>query len=212
MSEGALAMPGPLRPGPMGTQLESLGASGEERTLDREGELDRFLAGVERSAFRMARFAVRDTDEALDIVQDAMIQLVRRYAGRAAEEWRPLFFRILTNRIRDWQRRYKVRSRVMVWLRRSGEPDERPDLVETAPAPAHVVPEREAEMDQTLAALEEAVERLPPRQQQAFLLRTMQGLDVAETARAMGCSQGSVKTHYSRAVHALRAGLGGHWS
>ncbi len=205
MSEGALVR------GPMCLALQSSTAGGE-LTLDRERELNRFLADVERRAFRIARFAVRDTEEALDIVQEAMIRLARHYGQRGESEWRPLFYRILTNRIRDWQRRARVRSRVMVWSRANREEDDWQDPVGTAPDPAGRTPQEQAVAHETLDALERAVEDLPARQQQAFLLRTFEGLDVAQTARAMGCSQGSVKTHYSRAVHSLRAQLGEYWS
>jgi len=170
--------------------------------------LNQFLAGVELKAFRIAQAALRHEDDALDAVQDAMLQLARAYAGRPAEEWKPLFYRILENRIRDMQRRRTVRGRVMAWLpARSDDDDEEFDpiaqAVSTEPPPV-----RRLELDEALGALDEALQKLPPRQQQAFLLRTLEGLDVAETALAMGCSEGSVKTHYFRAVQALRAQLG----
>lgn len=184
----------------------------KEAVLDHSRELDRFLAGVEKRAFRIAQIAVRDTDDALDIVQDAMLQLARRYAARPSEEWKPLFYRILNNRIRDCQRRRVVRSRIMAWLpvRRDDE-DEAPDPIESA-AGSEIAPSELAQIDETLQALERALGDLPARQQQAFLLRTLEGFDVAATAAAMGCSQGSVKTHYFRAVQMLRERLGEFWS
>jgi RNA polymerase sigma-70 factor (ECF subfamily) len=170
--------------------------------------LNQFLAGVELKAFKIAQAALRHEDDALDAVQDAMLQLARAYADRPAQEWKPLFYRILENRIRDMQRRRTVRGRVIAWLPFRGDEDEdEPDPIAQAPSP-EPQPPRRLELDQAMAALEKALGELPRRQQQAFLLRTLEGLDVAETAAAMGCSQGSVKTHYFRALQALRAQLG----
>ena len=174
----------------------------------RSRALNQFLAGVELKAFKMAQAALRHEDDALDAVQDAMLQLVRAYAARPAEEWKPLFYRILENRIRDLQRRRTVRGRVIAWLPfRGDEGDDEPDPIAQAPSP-EPQPPRRLELDQAVAGLEKALGELPGRQRQAFLLRALEGLDVAETAAAMGCSQGSVKTHYFRALQALRAQLG----
>jgi RNA polymerase sigma-70 factor (ECF subfamily) len=183
-----------------------------EGTLDQARELDRFLKDVERRALRIAEIGVHDADEAHDIVQEAMIQLVRRYSARPAEEWKPLFYRILKNRIHDFQRRRAVRSRVIAWWTGGvrDEGDETPDPIESAEAP-DADPGARLESEQAMTSLERALQRLPARQQQAFMLRTFEGLDVAATARAMGCSEGSVKTHYFRAVQALRGELGEHW-
>jgi RNA polymerase sigma-70 factor (ECF subfamily) len=178
----------------------------EEQTQTRA--LNQFLAGVELKAFKIAQTALRHEDDALDAVQDAMLQLARAYSARPPEEWKPLFYRILENRIRDMQRRRTVRGRIMAWLPLRGEDDDE-DFDPVAQAPSlEPQPVRRLELDEAMGALEQALGRLPPRQQQAFLLRTLEGLDVAETARAMGCSEGSVKTHYFRAVQALRAQLG----
>ena len=174
----------------------------------RSRALNQFLAGVELKAFKIAQAALRHEDDALDAVQDAMLQLVRAYAHRPAQEWKPLFYRILENRIRDLQRRRTVRGRVIAWLPfRGDEDDDEPDPIAQAPSP-EPQPPRRLELDQAVAALEKALGELPGRQRQAFLLRALEGLDVAETAAAMGCSQGSVKTHYFRALQALRAQLG----
>jgi RNA polymerase sigma-70 factor (ECF subfamily) len=170
--------------------------------------LNQFLAGVELKAFKIAQAALRHEDDALDAVQDAMLQLARAYAGRPAEEWKPLFYRILENRIRDMQRRRTVRGRVIAWLPLRGEDDEDElDPIAQAASP-DPQPSRRLELDEAVAALEKGLAELPRRQQQAFLLRTLEGMDVAATARAMGCSEGSVKTHYFRALQALRAQLG----
>ena len=179
-------------------------------TLQRERQLNQFLAEVERRALRIAEIAVRDRDEALDLVQNAMIKLVNNYASRPEAEWPPLFYRILQNGIRDWHRRDKVKNRVMVWFGR-GKADDDYDPVAAAPDPGGRSPEQELQTGQAMQRLGDAVHALPARQREAFMLRTFEGLDVADTATAMGCSDGSVKTHYSRAVHTLREQLGEHW-
>ncbi|HEY8052389.1 MAG: RNA polymerase sigma factor [Steroidobacterales bacterium] len=175
----------------------------------RSRALNQFLASVELKAFKIAQAGLRHEDDAHDAVQDAMLQLARAYANRPPEEWRPLFYRILENRIRDMQRRRTVRGRVIAWMPfRSGEEDdEELDPIAQAPSP-DLQPAQRLELDQAIGALEKALGDLPRRQRQAFLLRTLEGMDVAATALAMGCSQGSVKTHYFRAVQALRAQLG----
>jgi RNA polymerase sigma-70 factor (ECF subfamily) len=171
--------------------------------------MERFLAEVERRALRIAALSVGNRDEALDIVQDAMFKLVRNYGGRPQAEWRPLFFRILANRITDQQRRHTVRQRVIAWFAPTDD-DDRSDPLAGLPDPGPVAPEEILGRADAMTALEAAVGRLPARQRQAFLLRSLEGLDVAETAAAMGCTEGSVKTHYSRAVHSLRLVLGDH--
>ena len=174
----------------------------------RTGALNQFLASVELKAFKIAQASLRNEDDALDAVQDAMLQLARAYANRPAQEWRPLFYRILENRIRDMQRRRTVRGRVMAWLPfRRDEDDEDADPIAEAPS-NEPAPSARLELDEAMQALEQALQGLPERQRQAFLLRNLEGLDVAQTAKAMGCSEGSVKTHYFRAVQALRARLG----
>jgi len=188
------------------------GAPAKEASLPDRAAMERFLAGVERRAFRMARYAVRDTDDALDIVQDTMLRLVRRYAQAPEAEWPLLFFRILQNRILDHQRRGTVRRRVLAFFTPRANDEDAEDPLLAAPAPESDRPDARVGAADAMAALEAAVSGLPARQQQAFLLRSLEGLDVAETATAMGCSEGSVKTHYSRAVHALREKMGDHWS
>jgi RNA polymerase sigma-70 factor (ECF subfamily) len=186
-------------------------AAVEEQSLDQVRTLDRFLISVEKRAFRIARIAVRNDDDALDIVQDAMLQLARRYAQRPADEWRPLFYRILQNRIRDCQRRRKVRAKFMSWVPSwKTEEDEVADPYDGV-ADARPQPQDVLATDQAMAKLELALAELPGRQQEAFMLRNFEGMDVAQTAEAMGCSEGSVKTHYSRAVHTLREQLGAAW-
>lgn len=173
--------------------------------------LDAFLASVERRALRMAEIATRDRDAALDIVQDAMFRLVRRYAGHPAQEWPPLFYRCLQNGIRDWQRRQTVWGRLF----RRGAADVDEDADEPAqhewPVPVAADGGAELEREQALRRIEKALSVLPTRQREAFLLRVWEGLDVRDTALAMACSEGSVKTHLSRALASLRVELKGEW-
>jgi RNA polymerase sigma-70 factor, ECF subfamily len=177
-----------------------------EGTVDRERALDRFLAGVERRALRIASMALRDRAEAEDAVQDAMFRLVRHYAGRPEAEWRPLFYRILANRIADFQRRQKLRRAVIAFWH-GGERDEgAADPVEGAIDPRGR-PDQALEGEELLARIEAVLAALSRRQREAFLLRNFEGLDVAEAALAMGCSEGSVKTHYFRAMQALQGAL-----
>jgi RNA polymerase sigma-70 factor, ECF subfamily len=188
-------------------RLEEDPAYSKEHSLEQTRELERFLADAERRAYRIARIAVRNDDDALDIVQDAMLQLARRYAAQPSPEWRPLFYRILQNRIRDFQRRAKVRAKVMGWF--SSNPADDEEAADPYAAVAHTgaLPLEQLSMDESMRTLEQALQKLPARQQEAFMLRNFEGLDVAQTAIAMGCSDGSVKTHYSRAVHSLREHL-----
>jgi len=177
-------------------------------------ELDRFLAGVEARAFRIAQVALRNVDDAHDAVQVAMLRLAEKYATRPSDEWRPLFYRILYNCIRDVQRRHGVRRRFFGLLPGSSpraDEDEGPDPIEQVPDGLPDPSERLV-ATQAMAELERALQRLPARQLEAFSLRCLEGLDVAATAAAMGCSEGSVKTHYFRALQALRADLAEVWT
>jgi len=180
----------------------------EDGRLDSATNMEAFLREVEARAFRIAVVSTRDAGEALDIVQDAMISLARRYSDRGEDEWRPLFYSILKNRVRDWQRRRIVRSRVMSFF--GGEESDEYDPIAQAPGPSSEDPTEALARDDAMEALEQALRDLPGRQREAFMLRNFEGLNVAETALAMGCSDGSVKTHYSRAVHKLREKLGEH--
>ncbi|MEW5755821.1 MAG: RNA polymerase sigma factor [Pseudomonadota bacterium] len=168
--------------------------------------LDDFLAAVERKAYRMALLATNNRADALDLVQEAMIKLATRYRDAPEAEWKPLFYRILQNLIRDHYRRAKVLGLIQGWFAGADEEGQ-----ESVPSSRHQ-PLQALEADQAMAALDSALQELPLRQQQVFLLRLWEGLDVKETARVMGCSEGSVKTHYSRAVQTLRDRLGEFWS
>lgn len=175
-------------------------------------EIDAFLAGVERRAFKQALFTTQDHHSALDIVQNAMLKLVERYHDKPADELLPLFQRILQNTINDHFRRSKVRD---FWVRLvsplHNKDDENGDTLESLAAHCEAThqpsPEQEASANQQLAAIEHALSELPLRQREAFLLRYWEELDVTETAKVMGCSEGSVKTHCFRANNALAAKL-----
>jgi len=183
------------------------------KKLSTPAELSQFLISVERRAYKHALFAVRDSHTALDIVQDAMLKLTEKYGGKPAEELPLLFHRILQNTIRDHYRRQKVRT---AWITlfsglQSKHQEEEFDPLDvlqdgenqTAPA----VPDASLQQKQLIALIEQALSDLPARQREAFLLRYWEGLDTIETAAVMGCTEGSVKTHCSRAVHTLAAVL-----
>lgn len=180
-------------------------------SLASRSELSDFLAGVERRAFKQAMFAVRDEDTALDIVQDTMLKLSEKYGGRPPDELPLLFQRILQNTIRDFYRRQKVRSTwTTLFSSFSSGDDDDSDPLDALPAHEHSPlgnPHGSLEQSQVVAAIEKELEKLPPRQREAFVLRYWEELDIAETAIAMGCSQGSVKTHCSRATHTLAIAL-----
>jgi RNA polymerase sigma-70 factor (ECF subfamily) len=200
--DGKLANPRPvLNEGP---EPHALGASAELAGFAQPPvDLDGFLAGVERRAFRVAELALGHREDALDVVQESMIRLLR-YRGRPPAEWSPLFWGILRRQLTDRHRRNAVRRKVMTWL---GRPEhEGLDPLELMPDPG-ADPLRRLQDTRAWEALGAAVRALPRRQRECWLLRELQGLDVAQTAAAMGCSEGSVKTHLSRAMHALRAKL-----
>lgn len=176
----------------LGTADSAAAGAGSRREA-----MDQFLASVEARAFRLAMAQLQDRDQALDAVQDAMIRLVQKYSHKPQDDWAPLFFRILINRIRDDQRS----------ARRFVEADAQ---LERQPAADN--PEAQLAQRQAIAGLEEALAGLPGRQREAVMLRVWQGFNVAETARIMGCGEGSVKTHLSRAMTSLRQAVEGFWS
>ncbi len=175
-------------------------------------ELSDFLESVERRAFKQAVYAVRKEEAALDIVQDAMIKLAEKYGDKSASELPLLFQRILQNTIHDYFRREKVRG---TWIslfsgsRNDAEDTDTFDILETYEAEEGLIESSadKIERAQVLTVIEQEVQKLPMRQREAFLMRYWQDMDVAETATAMGCSEGSVKTHCSRATHALAQAL-----
>lgn len=182
-------------------------------TLASRSELSDFLASVERRAFKQAMFALRDEDAALDAVQDAMMKLAEKYADRPGSEFPMLFQRILQNVIRDVFRRRKVRSTWTSLLSSfiGADDDDERDPLETLQTESGTgsgqTPEQDAIQAQVMTIIEREIARLPARQREAFLMRYWEDLDIAETAAVMGCSEGSVKTHCSRATHTLAAAL-----
>lgn len=175
-------------------------------------ELSDFLESVERKAFRQVAFAIRNDDAALDLVQDAMIRLAEKYGDNPADELPLLFQRILQNLVRDHFRRGKVRSRwITLFSSLTPEDDDTFDPLETLrvgdPDIAPKSPEQLFSQVELIGIIEKEIENLPTRQREAFIMRYWLDLDVAETAAAMGCSDGSVKTHCSRATQTLAAAL-----
>ncbi|MBU3725813.1 MAG: RNA polymerase sigma factor [Burkholderiaceae bacterium] len=174
--------------------------------------LERFLTDIERRAFKIAMLGVQDEQVALDMVQEAMMRLAEKYADRSPEEWPMLFHRILQNAILDHHRRQKVRR---AWVSLFGDMKPVQELEDgSESAPELDMPDDESAQPDALLArqqlreqLDSAIAALPIRQQQAFLLRYWEGLDIAQTAQAMGCSEGSVKTHCFRAVKTLSESL-----
>ncbi|MBP8278396.1 MAG: RNA polymerase sigma factor [Propionivibrio sp.] len=174
-------------------------------------ELSDFLAASERRAFKQAMFAVRNEETALDIVQDSMMKLAEKYGDRPADELPMLFQRIIQNTIRDYYRRSKVRSLWTMLLSSFSSEDEDYDPLETLVVESESytpnTPDGQLQQSQVLDIIEKQITLLPARQREAFLMRYWEDMDVAETASAMGCSEGSVKTHCSRATHALASAL-----
>jgi RNA polymerase sigma-70 factor (ECF subfamily) len=184
----------------------ALDSASLEDLRDVPASMDAFLAAIERRAWRMAEIHLGNRDDAMDAVQDAMMRLVRHYGDKPAQEWTPLFWGILRRRIVDLQRRRKVRSIVVSWIG-GGHDDDGAELPAWEPADDAPDPSARLQDSQAFTDIVQAVRSLPRRQREAFTFRIMEGLDVAETAAAMGCSDGSVKTHLSRAMHALRGQL-----
>jgi len=181
--------------------------------LATEQELSDLLRSVEKRAFKRALYHVRDENAALDIVQDSMMKLAEHYGDKPAAELPLLFQRILSNSTLDWFRRQKSRNALFSNLsdfESEGE-DSGFDLLEAFAGSANGEAVESAEdttrRAQILQAIEMQVQTLPARQREAFLMRYWEEMDVAETAAAMGCSEGSVKTHCSRAVQALAKAL-----
>jgi RNA polymerase sigma-70 factor (ECF subfamily) len=181
--------------------------------LATETELSEFLKSVEKRAFKRSVYHVRNNEAALDIVQDSMMKLAEHYGHKPIEELPMLFQRILSNCTLDWFRRQKTQNALFSNMGDFESDDDSGDfdLLETLHAssgsPQHESSETQTERAQTLREIEIEIQQLPARQREAFLMRYWEDMDVAETATAMGCSQGSVKTHCSRAVHALAQAL-----
>ncbi len=180
--------------------------------LSTRQELSDFLAGTEKRAYKQALFAVHDEHVALDIVQDSMMKLALKYASKPTEELPLLFQRILQNTIRDYYRRQKIRS-LWTTLFSAFTPNDQDknqedfDILETLQIKPESnftkEPDAQLERAQLIGLIEKAIEILPARQREAFILRYWEEMSLAETALIMKCSEGSVKTHCSRAVHTL---------
>ena len=168
--------------------------------------IEEFLKFIERRAFHMARMGTGNTDAAMDIVQDAMYKLVEKYAAKKAQEWKPLFYRILSSKLTDYYRRKAVRDKVFIYFK--AQPDQDGDSffdpTDNAVGRHSETPHEMLIRGQRIEKLNTAVQELPNRQRQAFMLRCWEGLSTADTAAAMTISEGSVKTHYSRAMYTLR--------
>ncbi len=181
--------------------------------LATRNELSEFLSSVERRAYKQALYAVRDGHVALDIVQDAMMKLAEKYGDKPLAELPMLFQRILQNTIRDFYRRQKVRSTWTTLMSSlmpahdEGDFDPLDLLQDENNNSQSLRPDASIEQSQILAIIEAELVKLPTRQREAFLLRYWEDMNTSETAAAMGCSEGSVKTHCSRATHTLAAAL-----
>ena len=172
-----------------------------------------FLSSVEGRAFRIAQIATGNRDDALDIVQEAMMKMVQNYSAHAKEEWKALFYSILQTRILDWHRRQKVRNRFRSWFSWNSSDDaedDEEDFIAQQPANQTSAPDVQLQDAQFMDDLNTALTALPLRQQQVFLMRMWEGMDIAETATIMQCSESSVKTHYARALEKLRIQLAQH--
>jgi len=184
----------------LGYDIQTKPLNVRSNALDNSQELGNFLSRIERRAFRRAQIATGNTEDALDIVQDAMLALVNKYAHKEAQDWELLFHKILSSRIMDWHRRAAISKRFGLWLSPSSKEAEEVEFVDV-----HAVdPEVLTQTNQSMALLETALHELPLKQQQVFLLRAWEGLTEKETALSMSCSVGTVKSHYARARSFLK--------
>jgi RNA polymerase sigma-70 factor (ECF subfamily) len=174
--------------------------------------MEEFLKSVEKKAFRMIQIATGYTDDALDLLQDSMMAFVRKYSNKDESEWKPLFYRVVQNRIRDWHRREKLKKLFFIPMsNKRDSPDNHPDPIESMEDHKTINSFTILKTSQAMKKLNDVLKKLPTRQQQVFLLRSWEGLSIKETAKAMGCTQGTVKTHYFRAVIKLKQELEGVW-
>lgn len=161
---------------------------------------------VEKKGYRIALLAVGQHADAIDILQDAMLKLVSHYSDKPSKDWKPLFYRILNNRITDFHRQQKLKNMLFFWRNNNDEDSDEP-LHESVADEKGEEPVKQLDKEMQQEDILRELEKLPLKQQQCFLLRSWEGLSVAQTADAMGCSQGSVKTHYFRAVQKLKVVL-----
>lgn len=174
--------------------------------------MDAFLASMEKRAYRIAYIALYDRDEALDAVQDTMMRMFVKYSDKPNTDWRPLFYKILSNRITDSHRSNTIKKRLQTWFKSDkSDNDGLVDTMDLMPSRTGEQPQNQLQSDKSMSVLEQSITSLPLRQQQAFLFRHWEGLSTQETATAMGCSTGSVKTHLSRALNTLKTSLQPHY-
>jgi RNA polymerase sigma-70 factor (ECF subfamily) len=206
--EEPLAYQKPLairEPLPEPDNMSNLMAVANDETKLAYQSLEEFLKHIERRAFNMARLGTSDRDVAMDIVQDSMYKLVEKYSAKPPAEWKPLFYQILNRKLTDYYRRKAVRDKIFVWTKAQSEDEQSlSEVADRTPGRPSETPDEMMMRGQRIARLSESVQRLPHRQRQAFMLRCWEGLSTIETAHVMSCSEGSVKTHYSRAMHRLR--------
>ncbi len=169
--------------------------------------IDQWLKDIGRRALMMAEFAVHDRDVSQDLVQDSLLAFISRYADKPAEQWTPLFYTILRSQIMDWKRRQARRSKWLTWFSGHNGDDEDEHPINAIATPTDENPVTLLANANDIAIVQRILSHLPERQQQAFLLRAWEGLDISTTAKIMDCGESSVKTHYSRALLALRLGL-----
>lgn len=180
----------------------------KEHDLSSSISMNHFLQSVEKRAFITARLATHNEDDALDIVQDAMLSLVQNYSQTPSAEWGALFHSILHSKINDWHRRRQVRQRWRVFFNDSADNENVPEPDELVAQTQFLEPDRQLQNDELSERLVAFIGQLPLRQQQALILRAWEGYDIAETAKIMGCSEGSVKTHLARAMRQMRDYIG----
>ena len=176
-------------------------------TVSNELTMEQFLIDIEKKAYRMVEISVRDHGEAMDILQEGMIKLVTNYSDKPSQQWKPLFYRILNNKITDWHRHQKVKNLLFFWKSEKADDNEEAlDLIDNIEDKfsGQKAPVEALEKLQQQESVVEVLSGLSVKQQQCFMLRSWEGMSVAETANIMGCSEGSVKTHYSRAVHKIK--------
>jgi RNA polymerase sigma-70 factor, ECF subfamily len=178
-----------------------------------EKTMEVFLKSVEKKAFRIIEIATGGADDTLDILQESMMAFVRRYSAKDESEWRPLFYKVVQNKIKDWLRKEKLKRLFFFSMpaHYQEESEIMPDPIDTAPDLQTANPLTDAKTSQAIARLHIVLKNLPRGQQQVFLLRAWEGLSTQETATAMNCTEGTVKTQYFRAINRLKEKLEGTW-
>ena len=178
--------------------------SKEDKKLDSKNKIDNFLRKVQVRALRITMIHIRDLEESRDIVQDAMISLATKYANRPSIELPPLFYRILFNKIKDWHRKNTIRRKVISFFNFSGDDGDEIDMIESF-GNESLSPVKVKQSEELATIIQDGLEKLPDRQKEAFILRNFEGMSVKDTSIAMRCSEGSVKTHYFRAMKKLKS-------